>query len=254
MLYAARDTPIQLRSALDLDHGIYATYSWTNQYTEAFIAPKSMVFTADASHFVAGSVSEFAIHDVNRPSAAAVRLRKTSKSRYATKTFCPDPTSSSTPPNSIITAMDINTSDDVLAIGSNTRNVALYADHGMGDLITCWKLPASVSGEHSSKRGVTQVKWSPDGTYLFVAERQSDTIEVYDIRQSCKQLSYLSGRKGLVNYQMFFDVVPTVHGLEVWAGGTDGFVRMWSNPEQQEGEMLCSQQWRAHEGMFSMLH
>ena len=249
VLYAARNNPIQLRNALNFDEGIYATYAWINPTTEAFIAPHSIAFTNDATHFVAGSKAQLAIYDVNRPSSEAVSVRRTSKSRYATKTYGADPHTCSTRPHSIITTIDINT-DDVLALGTNTRNVALYADHGLGDLITSFKLPSRTSDVPVIKAGITQIKWSPDGTYLFIAERQSDTIEVYDVRQSCQQLSCLTGRKAMVNFQMDFDVVPTVHGLEVWAGGTDGYARMWSTPEQQEADISCSAQWHVHGGMY----
>jgi len=251
MLYAARDTPIQLRNVLDFSQGIYATYAWNDPNTEAVITPRSLVFTPDAAHFVAGAAkAQFAVYDVNRPSSVPVHHRKTSKSRYATKMYGPDPRSCATSPLSIITTMDINHSDDILALGTNTRNVALYANHGLGDLITSFKLPRPDSGDTRLTRGITQVKWSPDGTYLFVAERQSDIVELYDVRQSCKRLSWLSGRKANVNFRMAFDVAPTLHGLEVWAGGVDGYVRMWSNPEQQEGEVSHSEQWHVHDGEF----
>lgn len=249
VLYAARDTPIQLRNTLNFDDGIYATYPWSDVNTEAVITPRSLVFNPDATHFIAGAKAQFAIYDVNRPSADAIRCRKTSKSRYAYRKYGPDPRESATSPHSIITAMDVNASEDILALGTNTRNIALYASHGLGDLITSFKLAQPSAGGTNVKRGVTQVKWSLDGTYLLIAERQSDIIEVYDIRQSCKRLSWLSGRQANVHFQMSFDVVPTLHGLEVWAGGTDGSVRMWSNPEQQEGEVKWSEQWHVHDGM-----
>jgi WD40 repeat protein len=250
VLYAARDTPIQLRHAFHLSDSIYGSYRWNDPNTEAAITPHSLIFTADATHFVAGSKAQFAIYDVARPSDSQIRVRKTSKSRYALKTFGADPGSCATSPHSIITAMDISEAEDILAVGTNTRHVALYGDHGLGDLITTFKLPTPETAVSTVRRGVTQVKWSLDGTYLFIAERQSDTVEVYDIRQSYKRLSWLSGRKAEVNFQMAFDVVPTVHGLEIWAGGTDGFTKMWSNPEQQEGELVPSEQFRVHQGMF----
>jgi WD40 repeat protein len=251
VLYAARDTPIQLRNALDFDQGIYATYTWSDPNTEAVITPRSLVFTSHASHFVAGAAkAQFAIYDVNRPSSEPAYHRRTSKSRYAMKQYGADPGSCATGPNSIITTMDLNSTDDILALGTNTRNIALYADHGLGDLITSFKLPQPDVDTAYGTRGITQVKWSPDGTYLFVAERQSDTIEVYDVRQSCRRLSWLSGRKATVNFQMAFHVASTLHGLEVWAGGIDGYARMWSNPEQQEGEVQHSDQWHVHDGML----
>lgn len=66
-------------------------------------------------------------------------------------------------------------------------------------------------------------------------------------------MGWLSGRKAEANFQMGFDVVPTTYGLEVWAGGTDGYMRMWSNPEQQEGELVPSEAFKVHEGMLASL-
>jgi WD40 repeat protein len=234
---------------LNYDAGIYATYAWFDPNNEAAITPRSLVFNADATHFVAGSRAKFAIYDVNRPSSRALNIRKTSKSRYAIKMFGEDPHMNATAPQSDVTAMDIN-SEDVLALGTNTCHIALYADHGLGDLVTSFRLPKPTSDGLTGTRGITQVKWSPDGTYLFIAARQSDTIEIYDIRHNRQRLSWLSGRKANVHFQLSFDVVPTLHGLEVWAGGSDGYLRMWTNPEQQEGEVRWEEQWHVHDGEF----
>jgi WD40 repeat protein len=248
VLYAARETPIQLRNALDYAQGIYATYRWFDPNTEEVVTPHSLVFNADATHFVAGSRAKFAIFDVNRPNAKAATIRATSKSRHAVKIYGEDSHKFSTLPHSCITTMDIS-SEDVLAFGTTTRHVALYADHGQGDLISSFRLPVASSNGPFSGKGITQVKWSPDGTYLFIAERQSDIIEVYDIRHNHQRLSWLSGRQANVNFKLGFDVVPTLHGLEVWGGGADGYVRMWSSPEQQEGEIRWAGQWPVHDGM-----
>jgi 6-phosphogluconolactonase (cycloisomerase 2 family) len=248
VLYGARETPIHLRNALNYHQGIYATYAWFDPNTEEAITPRSLVFNADATHFIAGSRSKFAIFDVNRPQAEAVNIRRTSKSRSAIKTYGEDPRLNATAPQSHITTMDINF-EDVLAFGTTTRHVALYADHGLGDLVASWRLPASGFEGPTGGKGITQVKWSPDGTYLFISERHSDIIQVYDIRQNRRQLSWLSGRQANVQFQLSFDIVPTLHGLEVWAGGIDGHVRMWSNPEQQEGELRRTEQWRVHDGI-----
>ncbi|KIW06913.1 uncharacterized protein PV09_02582 [Verruconis gallopava] len=245
VLCATRDTPIQLRNALDYNRGVYATYSWCDPNTEAVITPRSLVFTADATHFVAGGQAQFAVYDVNFPSSKAISVRKTSRSRYATKAFG-DPRLNATAPSSHIAAVDIS-SEDILALGTNTRHVALYANHGLGDLITSFRLPSPRLGTACGGKGITQIRWSADGTYLFIAERQSDTIELFDVRQSGKQLSWLSGRRADVNFQLSFDVVPTLHGLEIWGGGVDGRLRMWSNPEQQEGNVKFTQEWHVHD-------
>jgi hypothetical protein len=43
------------------------------------------------------------------------------------------------------------------------------------------------------------------------------------------------------------DVVPTATGYEVWAGGTDGVVRMWSQPGSREGMVNPDSSFVAHQ-------
>jgi WD40 repeat protein len=83
--------------------------------------------------------------------------------------------------------------------------------------------------------GITSLAWTPDGNYLLVGERQSDGIHVYDVRNQLKRVSWLAGRNALTTQRLEFSTVPTQSGLEVWAGGIDGVVRMWQNPGQLEG-------------------
>lgn len=86
-----------------------------------------------------------------------------------------------------------------------------------------------------SGTGITSLAWTPDGTYLLVGERQSDGIHVYDVRNRLKRLAWLAGRKALTTQRLGISTVPTRSGLEVWAGGMDGVVRMWQNPGLLEG-------------------
>lgn len=161
---------MQIRNALNFGEGIYASYPWIDPNTEAYITPHSLMFTPDGTHFIAGSRSKFAVYDVNRPYQAAIKTCITSKSRKARKMYGDD-LSCPTVPSSIFTAMDISC-DDVLALGTTTRHLALYEDHGMGSLITSFMLPAHGTDPGSNGAGITQVKFSSCGTYLFVAERQ----------------------------------------------------------------------------------
>ena len=86
-----------------------------------------------------------------------------------------------------------------------------------------------------SGTGITSLQWTPDDSYLLVGERQSDGIHVYDVRNQLKRLAWLAGRKALTTQRLDISTVPTQSGLEVWAGGVDGVVRMWKNPGMLEG-------------------
>lgn len=154
----------------------------------------------------------------------------------------------------IISALDLS-STDILAAGTFTRSVGLYDSAGQGDCIAVFSVaegPEQPSGAEPDigGSGITQVRWSPCARYLYVAERKSDGILVYDIRVAGKKLGCLQGRRADTNQRLGVDVVPTQSGHEIWAGGTDGGVRIWANPWEVEGVKSPSWGWTAHDGEF----
>jgi len=98
-----------------------------------------------------------------------------------------------------------------------------------------------------SGAGITKVEWSPCGRYLYIAERKSDGALVYDIRVAGKRLGWLGGRKAVTWQRLGIDAVRAGEGHEVWAGGTDGKVRMWKGPSDKEGLVEASFEWDAGE-------
>ncbi len=152
--------------------------------------------------------------------------------------------------------------EGVLAAGTFTRNVGLYDSRGSGDCIAVFSVSSSTTNSNSTYdndnanndiggTGITQVLWSPCGSYLYVAERQSDGILVYDIRIAGKRLGCLVGRKADTNQRLGVDVVDTGWGNEIWAGGVDGVVRVWEHAGMMEGRVEARREWRAHDGMCS---
>lgn len=150
-----------------------------------------------------------------------------------------------------VSALNVS-SDGIVAAGTYTRNVGLYSDEGRGDCVSVFSVASDPEDEQAGRyiggTGVTQVAWSPDGRYLYVAERMSDGIVVFDIRVEGKRLGALRGRKAVTNQRMAFDVVPTAEGHEIWAGGMDGCVRVWKDPHLGEGMQNPSFDWAAHDG------
>ncbi|KAI7686130.1 hypothetical protein KC322_g12875 [Hortaea werneckii] len=75
-----------------------------------------------------------------------------------------------------------------------------------------------------------------ENRYLIIAERQSDYIQIFDVRNTLQRVSTLTGREANTTQKLGIDVVPTIDGSQVWAGGTDGVVKMWENPGLAAGD------------------
>ncbi|OQO09314.1 hypothetical protein B0A48_04712 [Cryoendolithus antarcticus] len=192
---------------------------------EAFIAPNSLAFVDGGTHFVAGSAGRIAVFDVTRQAgpemyhnlkakAGATGMRDTSR----------------------IMALSVS-SDGLLAAGSTNRNVGLFGNSGRGACETTFSVAGRMSKVTATRgSGITSLAWTPDGRYLLVAERQSDGVHVYDVRNLLRRVSFLSGRNAKTTQRLGIDVIAMREGCEVWAGGVDGVVRMWRNPGSKDGE------------------
>jgi WD40 repeat protein len=229
VLSAPVDQPLRLTNAMDPSF-THATYPYIHTKTEAFISPNSLAFHPDGSHFVAGSHGAIAIFDSARTGEGPI-------AKHITKPKDPIMAATSMRDGSLIMSLDIS-SDGLLAAGSSNRTVGIFSSSGHGSCQTAFSV-ATTRGDPDASTyngtGITSLAWTPDGNYLLVGERQSDGIHVYDVRNQLKRVSWLAGRKALTTQRLGFSTVPTQSGLEVWAGGVDGVVRMWQNPGQLEG-------------------
>ena len=155
----------------------------------------------------------------------------------------------------IVSALSLNGDTGILAAGTFTRSVGLYDSAGKGDCIAVFSVANDTDFNNAESSiggsGITQTLWSPCGRYLYVAERKSDGVLVYDIRVVGKNLGCLTGRKANTNQRLGVELVPTDHGHEIWAGGTDGRVRIWDKPWECEGASAPSWAWMANDGKFS---
>lgn len=153
----------------------------------------------------------------------------------------------------IVSALAIDDSSRILAAGTYNRHVGLYDNMGEGDCIGVFCVKGTTADAEIGGAGVTQVSWSPCGRYLYITERKSDGVVIYDIRKTGQLLSWLEGRGANTNQRMAVDIVSAggPEGQvdhEIWAGGLDGYVRMWKNPHQQEGSVSPTFDFLAHKG------
>lgn len=130
----------------------------------------------------------------------------------------------------------------VLAAGTYSRQVGLYSAEGTGETIGVFGL-----SEEEGGAGVTQLLWSQCGRYLYIAERKSEMIAVYDIRVAGEKVESFRGRRAGTNQRMGIDVAHALNG-EVVGGGIDGVVRVWKAGHGKEGEAVgeVKYEWVAH--------
>jgi telomerase Cajal body protein 1 len=148
----------------------------------------------------------------------------------------------------IVSALGMS-SEGVLAAGTFSRWIGLYDGYGRGGTIGVFETKGSqgVEKDKWAGAGIIQLSWSTCGRYLCVVERESDGIGVWDIRGSGKRLAWLQGRYGKTNQRLETGLV----GGEIWAGGTDGLVRIWEGLGLSEGDLNPTWQFQAHDGISS---
>ncbi|KAJ9648125.1 hypothetical protein H2199_001902 [Coniosporium tulheliwenetii] len=245
VLSSHRDLPLRLYNALAFDAGMVASYPHVNPLTEEYILTHSLVWTSSGTHFMTGSEHQLSVFDISRDGEGPVTRHFAGSSKYKAKNALGGM-------RGIVSALDISC-EGYLAAGTFARNIALFGDEGREECFSCFSVAGfSDKDEKISGTGITQVKWSPCGRYLYVAERKSNGVLVYDIRVAGKRLGWLAGRKSNTNQRMGIDVIATAEGHEVWAGGIDGKVRVWSNPTDVDGEQRPGFEWQAHEDLGNL--
>lgn len=230
VLSTASEHPIRLNSALTGQ--LVLSYPLVSPTTERYIKPQSLLFTRDGSKFLAGSDSLLSIFDLSRQGEERLSSFKTGPRNSKASWSNPG-----TVLRGLISALDIDGQYNVLAAGTLSRQVGLYDAAGEGECIGVFTVAGTDADASISGSGITQVKWSRCGRYLYVAERKSDGVLVYDIRKTGQLLSWTTGRQAVTNQRLGVDlVVDSTSGREnIWGGGTDGMLRRWAAPHLSEG-------------------
>ncbi|KAI9821881.1 MAG: hypothetical protein M1827_002463 [Pycnora praestabilis] len=241
-LSTPRSHPIRLSSLLSPHPTILSSHPLIHPSTETYITPHSLLWTRCGTHFITGSDSLISVFDISRPGSGPVERHPTIPSKRKKIV------GGGVGMKGVVSCLDVaNDGDGLLAAGTFTRCVGLYDSEGRGDAVAVFSI-AGEQDDDDEGGGITQLLWSPCGRYLYVVERKSDGILVYDVRVVGKKLGFLKGRKALTNQRLGIDVVSTEKGCEIWAGGTDGVVRVWEHGGLMEGVQAPGREWLAHDG------
>jgi hypothetical protein len=230
--------------------------------TEAYETPHSLLFNTLGTHFLSGSNSQISLFDLSRPGQSPVTTLPTIPSKRKKLI------GGGVGFKGIISALSIS-NDGVLATGTFTRHVGLYDSEGSGGEIASFSIAGTGAESSIGGRGVTQVLWSSDSRYLYIAERGSEGILVYDIRVTGQLVGWLSGRNAHTMQRLHVSLATSQTGEELWAGGLDGRISAWRTPHlcvpEYGGKSECETEseigngaggrgpdwvWEGHEGEF----
>ncbi|OBU00279.1 hypothetical protein VE01_01449 [Pseudogymnoascus verrucosus] len=249
LLSSPRDHPIQLINVLSPEPSPVSTYSLVCRTTEAYLTPSSLLWHPSGQEFYTGTDCLISIFDVSRSGEGpTTRLPTIPSKRHKMKgggvgmrgivsclSLQPD-------------APDSPLGNGMLAAGTWTRWVSLYDAEGLGGTVANWSIASAADDESQiGGAGVSQVLWSACGRYLFVVERKSRGVLVYDVRVTGRLVGWLEGREAETNQRMSVDTASIGGKSEVWAGGTDGRVRVWRDVGSKERGAKPDMDWLAHE-------
>ncbi|KAM3074627.1 hypothetical protein ACMFMG_008055 [Clarireedia jacksonii] len=244
-LSAPSALPVRLSNTLSPTAAPLATYSLVCPTTEAYLTPSSILWSAPGTHFLTGTDCLISLFDISRNGSGPVtRLPTIPSKRHKMK-------GGGVGMRGIISALSLQPDSDgqgILAAGTWTRWVGLYDAAGMGGTIATWSIAEAADREAEiSGTGIAQAGWSRCGRYMWVAERKSRGILVYDVRVAGKLVCWLEGREGDTNQRLGVDSFEGDNGLEIWGGGMDGVVRVWEGVGTQEGGCRRDWEWKAHD-------
>ncbi|CAO3632134.1 unnamed protein product [Cunninghamella blakesleeana] len=230
-LSSVRDHPVRL---WDMMTGkVRASYCVVD-HRERFIGPNTISFNLDGSKIYCGYENMIEIFDTQIPG-------NNTSMKIAT---IPNRKNHRKGQKGIISCIDFNQDrSGMYAAGSYSQSIGIYDERNHQ---LCLKL-IEMQGN-----GVTQVKFSLDGNYLFSTSRQSNVIECWDIRNTGNIL-YELNRPGKTNQRISFDFDPT--GNVLVSGDQYGNLLAYdlTTIENQdiESKPRLLHSWNAHEDIIS---
>ncbi|APA13161.1 hypothetical protein SS1G_14062 [Sclerotinia sclerotiorum 1980 UF-70] len=255
-LSCANSLPIRLCNILSPSSTPQASYNLICPTTEKYLTPSSILWSTPGTHFLTGTECLISQFDISHPgSGPLTKLPTIPSKRHKMK-------GGGVGMRGIVSALSLQSSLDgntgssmsMLAAGTWTRWVGLYDANGLGGTVGTWNISSAADAEAEiGGQGISELGWSACGRYLWIAERKSSGVLVYDVRVTGKLVSWLEGREAETNQRLGVGCFEGEKGMEIWAGGTDGTVRVWEGVGGREGAVGCDWEWKAHDGS-TVLH
>lgn len=179
-------------------------------HLDEHISAYSVIFSRDGGHILGGFKKFVRIFDVECP---GVWTEVATWKQYQA---------------GIVSALD-TVGDHLLAVGTYCNTVALYDLRDKGTMIN--------EPEEGHEGGVTQVRFSYDGTLLYSGARKDNFIICRDLR-NFKEILHRFPRKCTTNQRVHFDLPYEEDYLAT--GNTDGTCFIWNRRElEMFGEDKC---------------
>lgn len=197
-----RDHPVRL---FDVSGRVRATYHTKDQADETK-APLTVRFSLDGTKIYCGFENSLQVFELSRPGTDCnlIPMTPNRKSKEGLKGLVSD----------ICFNPDLS---QLIAIASFSGQIGLM-DGRTDDLLMLL----------DDVLGVTQVKFSTDGTLLFSASRAVEGIRAWDVRNTA-QVLYTLPRKSSTNQRIYFDISTD----SIVSGHEDGLVSMYDITTRQ---------------------